>query len=177
MPRCALPVALLAALAVAGCGASDRATDATQAPATAPAATTATTATAPATASASSPPATTVAPPTTADPGGASADEAQPGGAGDEEPIRQPVSFVVGATAVEPGAVSVAPFLPVALTVINSQGVARSVRLVGAGVAFTVPAGGRVERRVPGMKAGTYTLAVDGGKVVASLVVGNDVGP
>ena len=171
-----------AVLLLAGCGGSERAATATVIP---PASTAEPTTVLPATSAAP----TTPTPPPTAgtieteatapppNPGGASTDEAQPGGAGDEEPIRQPATFTLGAAGLRPVSVSVAPFLAVALTVVNPGAEEHAVRLIGTPTAFAVPAGGRVTRRLAGLRAGTYTLAVDGGKDAASLVVGADVGP
>jgi hypothetical protein len=145
--------------------------------------TTATPTTATPTTTASTSPAST-ADPSAADAGGVSGDgtglrgaEARPGGAGDEEPIRQPAAFTLSAADVRPVSIAVAPFLAVALSVVNEDAAAHTVKLVGTDVSFRVPPGGRVERRLPGLKAGTYTVAVDGGKAAASLRVGDDAGP
>jgi len=111
------------------------------------------------------------------DPGGASADEAGAGGVGDEEPIRQPARFTVDARDVRPASVTVAPFLAISLEVVNRDGTSHRVKLVGTDVAFVVPSGRTEQRRLPGLAAGMYTLAVDGGAAAASLVVGDEAGP
>jgi hypothetical protein len=180
-------LAALPVLALGGCGDAARSGAADDAPATTTtAATTAPPApettptltpktTAPA-ATTSAPAPTTPSTPAAADPGGASADGAEAGDAGDEEPIRQPARFTLAGGDVTPASVSVAPFLAVALTVVG-DGSAHTVKLVGTDVAFAVPASGRVERRLPGLKAGVYTLSVDGRRTAASLVVGDNAGP
>lgn len=185
------PFAAALALVLAGCGGSERPAAVRDVPSTGassgaavPTATATTSLPAPAGAGGSSGPTSGAGPqePATTtgaapDPGGASAEATQPGGAGDEEPIRQPARFTLAGADVRPGSIAVAPFLAVALTVVNQDAVSRAVRLVGTDVAFDVPAGGRVDRRLPGLKAGVYTLSVDGGNAVASLVVGDEAGP
>ena len=186
--RRALPAALLA-LVLGGCGAAARSGAVADAPVpatTAPATTTGpaaetpltvtTSTTAPQAPPTTSGPATSTSTPTTANPGGASADTGQPGGGGDEEPIRQPARFALAGADVTPASVAVAPFLAITLTVVGDQS-AHAVKLVGTDVAFDVGAGRRVERRLPGLKAGVYTLSVDGGRAAASLVVGDSAGP
>ena len=186
---CARLLSLLACVAaLAGCGAEERSgevrapptptTGATPAPASPAAPRTATPATEPPPTPTPDPvdPATaTLAPePSEANPGGASADAA---GAGDEEPIRQPARFTIDAATVTPASVTVAPFLTVALEVANVDEAVHRVKLIGTDVAFALQPGQAEIRMLPGLKAGMYTLSVDGGATAAPLVVGDQAGP
>lgn len=188
-----LPVRVLltvasCALALGGCGGNDDAT--TSATVTAPAGVTSGPPGAP---DAPTGPSGATAPATEPAPGGASgttasaappqapssAEATGPGrpGAGDEEPIRQPVRFEVGGTDVTPATVSVAPFLAIELALVNVGDVALQVRLIGTDTTVSLPAGERRTRRLAGLRAGVYTLSVNDGAQVASLIAGDDVGP
>ena len=181
---------LVACVALAACGAQEPAGEVRELPApstqaTAPAA--AADAAPPAapppsattgTAEAPAPPAVPeAAPGVPASPGGASAEGAGTGGAGDEEPIRQPARFTLAAGDVQPASVRVAPFLAVALEVVNDDAIAHRVRLVGTDVALSVAPGQSGRREVAGLAAGMYTLSVDGGGAASALVVGGDAAP
>ncbi len=172
------------------CGSEERAAEVTPVPNTSTEASTPTATAAPPTTSTSA--SESAAPPAAAgttgpapaepgeepsNPGGASAEDANPGGAGDEEPIRQPARFEVGSVSVTPASVTVAPFLAVELEVVNVDEGFHELRLIGADVAFTLQGGQTERRRLPGLKAGMYTLSVDGGRDSASLVVGDEAGP
>ena len=98
------------------------------------------------------------------------------GGAGDEKPIRQPATFTVGAGAVVPSSISVAPFLAVSLTVVNADEAVHRIRLAGTGVAFEVAPGEAETRVLPGLKSGRYALGVDSRAAPAVLVVGGQAG-
>lgn len=122
----------------------------------------------------------TAAPATSVDPGassGGAAAEDAPGGAGDEEPIRTEAAFAVQGGQVTPASVSVPPFFAVELSVSSKDSAAHQVKLVGTAIAFTLPAGERVVRRLEGLQPGMYALLVDGGAGAGSLVVGDQAGP
>lgn len=189
--RCArLLLVLIACLGLGACGSGERAAEVTEVPSSTSTAAPTTSTSTQAEVTPASPPPTgptaetgatgpTKAPPATDAPstGGASADAAATGGAGDEEPIRQPARFELGSVSVTPASVAVAPFLAVELEVVNVDEGFHAVKLVGTDVAFTVQGGQTVTRRLPGLKAGMYTLSVDAGKQAASLVVGDQAGP
>lgn len=123
---------------------------------------------------------TTTPPPTSTEgTGGASAPpESDPGGAGDEEGVRVPAAFSVGAGDASPHSVSVPAFLRIELRVRSSDGEAHAVRLATvAGTALEVPAGGTATRSVPGLAKGAYALLVDGSDSGAVLRVGVEPGP
>nr|MBA2347517.1 hypothetical protein [Solirubrobacterales bacterium] len=98
-------------------------------------------------------------------------------GPGDEEPIRQPASFEVGGEDVKPSSISVAPFLAVELKLENVGPTPLIVRLVGTDTTIELTPGETQTRRLKGLKAGLYTLSVNDGAQVGTVVVGDDVGP
>lgn len=170
------------ALALAACGGGGEASTGAPATSTPAAATSATGPTAPTgvsgpTASVPAPepqPSSTSAPATTTpkppdDPKGA--------GAGDEEPIRQPVRFEVGGADVKPSSVSVEPFLTIELELVNQGSTALLVRLVGTDTTIQLAPGATATRRIAGLKKGLYTLSVNDGAQVGSIIVGDNVGP
>ena len=158
-----------AAAALAGCGGGT--TDQTSSPATpqpAPsAATKAPTETPTSTASATPTPATQPLP--------SVQPENQPGGAGDEEPIRVPAQFKVKADAVDPPQVHVPAFLAIQLVVRNERSAAIVVRLEGA-KPLNVAAGGTGDSLIEGRKRGRYTIDFGNGQT-ALLVTGAQPGP
>lgn len=107
------------------------------------------------------------------------AEPTRPGqpGPGDEEPIRQPASFEVGGEDVKPSSISVSPFLAIALKLENVGTTPLIVRLVGTDATVELAPGQKKTRRLKGLKAGLYTLSVNDGAQVGTVVVGNDVGP
>ncbi len=107
--------------------------------------------------------------------GGTPAPEEQPGGAGDEEAVRVPAEFTVGADGVSPATVSVPAFLTVELVVRSTDGRAHAVTV--AGTTVQVPAGGSAARRLEGLKAGRYPIGVDGAASSSALVAGAEPGP
>lgn len=105
--------------------------------------------------------------------------ESQPGGAGDEQPIRVPATFLAGRGQLEPRSVSVPAFLAVQVTIVSgdSQPHVYDIETPTAH-RLTVPAGGRAGVRIPGLKAGRYRIApLMGGGPGATLVVGGEPGP
>ncbi len=98
-------------------------------------------------------------------------------GPGDEEPIRQPVAFEVGGEDVKPGSISVSPFLTIELKLENVGPTPLVVRLVGTDTTIELAAGETKTKRLEGLKAGLYTLSVNDGAQVGTIVVGDDVGP
>jgi len=94
-----------------------------------------------------------------------------------EEAMRQSARFTVGVGDVRPASVTVAPFIAVTVAVVNADQAVHRVKLVGTDVAFDVPPGTTEERSLPGLKAGMYTVSVDGGTAAASLVVGDEAAP
>jgi hypothetical protein len=164
----------LAAFALlSGCGSSENASSpaATVVPSTAPPAGVQVTPTATADRyeppPAASPPA--VASPTPA----ATSAESQPGGAGDEEGPKVDARFTVTAGAVTPKAVSVPPFFPVDIVVVNPS--QAPLRFAFRSAVALVDAGATHKLHVDGLKAGRYAVTLGEGE--ATLVVGNDAGP
>lgn len=175
------PLALLAAclLGLAACGGGDAGETTAAAPP--PTGTTGPTAQAD-----TGPTGTTEAPPQASEPPEATdpatatlvePTEPEPPGSGDEEPIRQPVAFEIGGEDVKPGSISVAPFLAIELKLENVSSMPLIVRLVGTDTMIEVAAGETTTRRLEGLKAGLYTLSVNDGAQVGTVVVGDDVGP
>jgi hypothetical protein len=157
-----------AAAALAGCGGGSSDTAAPATPQPAPSAATE--------APTETPTATTSATPTpTTQPLPSVQPEKQPGGAGDEEPIRVPAQFKVTADAVEPPQVQVPAFLTIQLSVRNERSSAIVVRLEGARP-LTVAAGGRGEMLIDGRKRGRYPIDFGNGQT-ALLVSGAQPGP
>jgi cytoskeletal protein RodZ len=150
---------------LAGCGGDDQ--DETASPATpSPAAT----ATPPATATPSATPtATATATATPQNP------EDQPGGAGDEEPVRVPVEFTVRDRGISPPQVAVPAFLALELVIHNQTAGTVVARLEGA-EPLTVGAGETGRARLEGRKKGQYV--VDFGDLGQALLIsGTEPGP
>jgi ribonucleoside-diphosphate reductase beta chain len=154
----ALVIGLALPFALAACG------DDASSPAAAPTATTAVeppstspppaTATAPAdTAPAQTTPPTTSTPSTTSP-------ESAPGGAGDEEAARVPVTFTFGHDGVTPATVAVPAFLALELVGVSKDGEAHEVNFRGTLV--QVPAGGRASVKLEGLRKGRYEVGLDG---------------
>jgi hypothetical protein len=98
-------------------------------------------------------------------------------GAGDEKPIRQPVRFEVGGANVTPSSASVAPFLAIELELVNKGSTAVLVRLIGTDTIVQLAPGATATKQIAGLKQGLYTLSVNDGAQVGSIVVGGNVGP
>jgi hypothetical protein len=141
---------LVVAAAVAGCGGDD---DQTAAPS--PAATE--TPTPSPTASASTQPLPSVSP------------EDEPGGQGDEQPIRVPAEFTFAdGGAVKPTQVAIPAFFTIQLIVHNTTSQPIDVSFDGDKV-LTVDAGGTGKKELEGRKRGSYVL--DAGSAGQALIV------
>jgi septal ring-binding cell division protein DamX len=105
--------------------------------------------------------------------------ESQPGGGGDEEAARVPVDVTVGSDGtVAPQEVDVPAFFALELRVRNRTGGSITVRWTASEPSgtFEVGAGKTGSRRVAGVKAGRYPLAVTGAGT-ATVVAGAAPGP
>jgi hypothetical protein len=92
--------------------------------------------------------------------------EAEPGGAGDEEPISQKVRMTVDrARAIRPRRVRVSGFLPVSLAIRNRSGGARLISIAGPGLkrGLQIGPGLTVSTALEGLRPGAYRVAVDEG--------------
>lgn len=172
-PRCLAAVAVLTALAISACGGGNTGPGASTNPtASAPDATAPPTdATQPGTAPTTTPPATTTTPPTQTQPSGDS-------GAGGEQQIRVPASFVVTRSGrLTPPAITVPPFLAVEISIRSDDGRAHALVLqTPAPHTLQVAAGKRTAVRIAGLRAGRYPVTLDGHRAGA-LVAGGEVGP
>jgi len=101
--------------------------------------------------------------------------EDQPGGAGDEEPIRVPVEFTVRDRGISPPQVAVPAFLGLELIVHNELADPIEVRLEGA-EPMTVGPGETGHARLEGRRKGQYVLDF-GAAGQALLVTGAKPGP
>lgn len=161
----------VAALA-GGCGGgegSPTTNAATNAPATTPPATSAPAETAPPPAQ-TTPPTATAPPPTQT-----TAPEEQPGGAGDEQPIRIPARFTFSDSGVSPSEVAIPAFFTIRLVGVSKDGQPHTLQLEGTTV--RVPAGGRAAATVEGLKKGRYGVTIDGRDNAATIVSGAKPGP
>jgi hypothetical protein len=129
----------------------------------------------PATATATAPePAPTATPPPAATTT-APSPENEPGGAGDEQPIRVPAAFTFADGGVTPAQVAVPAFLNIELVGLSRDG--RPHTLSFRGVEVRVPAGGRGAATVEGLRKGRYPVAIDGRAGAATIVSGAEPGP
>jgi hypothetical protein len=167
-------VALLAALAVAGCGGGSTGTGPTGEPtASAPDATAPPPdATQPGT-TAVTPPATTSTQTTPA--GGDDGGSPDDGGA---EEVRVPASFVVAPSGrLTPPTITVPPLLAVEISLRADDGASHTLVLrTPTPHTLRVAAGTREAARIPGLRAGRYPVMLDGHRAGA-LVAGGEVGP
>jgi hypothetical protein len=165
---------VLALLALGGCGDDEKAP--TQPPAGGETSVTRSHASS---APTSAPAPTAASTPATATANSSTSPEDQPGGPGDEVPIRVPATFTFARGGLEPPSVSVPAFLAVQLTVVSADGRAHSVRFEGPEPrTLSVPAGGSAGAHFDGFKAGTYALrSLDGNGGDGKLVVGGEPGP
>jgi hypothetical protein len=152
--------------AIAGCGGDDdQQSSATPAPPPSAATDTAT----------PSPTPTSTPSPTATDAPTPENPEDQPGGAGDEEPIRVPVEFTVRDGAIKPPQVAVPAFLGIELIVHNETSGPVVARLEGA-TPLTVGPGETGRARIEGRKKGQYVVDFgDAGS--ALLITGAKPGP
>jgi hypothetical protein len=101
--------------------------------------------------------------------------EDQPGGAGDEEEIRVPVRFTVGAGGIHPPQVAVPAFLALELIVRNERSEPVVARLEGA-EPLTAQPGETARMKLEGRRKGRYTIDMgDAGQ--ALLITGAEPGP
>jgi hypothetical protein len=86
--------------------------------------------------------------------------EAEPGGAGDEQPIRQPVRLTVSGDGITPSLVKVSAFLGVELIVRNASSRTQVVTVlrVRPRRALTVEAGATRRLRLAGLRRGRYRI-------------------
>jgi hypothetical protein len=115
------------------------------------------------------------APASTAPAGGG---EDQPGGAGDEEPVRTPAAFTVGAGGLRPRTVTVAAFLAVDVAITARDDAHRVTIAAPGGGPVDVPAGRTVHRRLGGLRPRDYALVADtGARATLHVVAGGAPGP
>jgi hypothetical protein len=157
---------LTVAVALVGCGGDDDQEQTAAPTATPPPAATAT---ATATPTETPTPAATATSTATANP------EDQPGGAGDEEPIRVPVEFTVRDRGITPPQVAVPAFLGLELIVNNQLADPIDVALEGA-EPMTVGPGETGRMRLPGRRKGQYVVDF-GAAGQALLITGAKPGP
>jgi hypothetical protein len=164
-------IVLAAAALLAGCGGDDEPEPSS---ATGPAAT-ASASPAPLPSVSPAPTATATAEPNASPTPERKSPEDQPGGAGDEEEVRVPVRFTVGADGVEPPQVAVPAFLALELIVVNDRAEPVVATLEGADP-LAVGAGETAQVRLEGRRKGRYTVTFEpGGEAV--LVTGVEPGP
>jgi hypothetical protein len=86
--------------------------------------------------------------------------EAQPGGAGDEQPIRQPVALTVGDDGITPKLFKVSAFLGVELVIRNATAREQVVTVLRARPkrAVSIGAGKTGRLRLDGLRRGRYTI-------------------
>jgi hypothetical protein len=171
-----LPLAAVALLA-GGCGDDDATTGSTSPTAPTPAVTgdgpvaSTPAATVPPTDAAPPPPETITTPP---DDGRGDRDDAEPPA---EEPIRVPATFEIRGGALTPPAITVPPFLAIEVSVANPDAGERVVVVqTPRAQTLRVPAGDRTVVRIPGQRAGTYPITLDG-RAAGQLIVGGEAGP
>jgi hypothetical protein len=97
-------------------------------------------------------------------------------GGGGEESIRVPAAFAIRGGALTPPQVTVPPRLAVELSVSSDEQPHTVVLRTPDPRTLEVEAGGRASVRMPGLRAGSYTIAIDG-RAAGELVVGGEVGP
>jgi hypothetical protein len=153
------------AVALVGCGGDDQEQTAAPTATPPPAATETATATPTATATATA----TATPTATANP------EDQPGGAGDEEPIRVPVEFTVRDRGITPPQVAVPAFFGLELVVNNELSDPIEVTLEGA-EPLSVGPGETGRKQLPGRRKGQYVVDF-GAAGQALLITGAKPGP
>lgn len=128
---------------------------------------------------AAEPGARTIAPPPETEPAQpppANTAPAEPPSA-EPDPVRVPAQFTIRDGVLDPPAVTVPPFLAIALSVSAADGAAHEVVVrAPQPVELTVPAGEQASVRVPGLRAGRYVVEVDG-REAGALDVGGEVGP
>jgi hypothetical protein len=164
--RAAFSVVLVVAV-LAGCGGDD--SEETAAPTATPTPTITEMESATPTATATPTETATATPTPTTNP------EDQPGGAGDEEPVRVPVEFTVRDRGITPPQVAVPAFLGLELVINNELADPITVTLEGA-EPFEVGPGETGRKRLPGRRKGQYVVDF-GAPGQALLVTGAEPGP
>jgi hypothetical protein len=165
-------VAVLTAVAIAGCGGGNTGPDVSTNPtasapdATAPPAD----ATQPGTTPTTAPPATTTTPAQTQP-----SDDSDGGG---EQQVRVPASFVVTQSGrLTPPTITVPPFLAVEISIRSDDGKPHKLVLqTPTPHTLQVVANERAAVRIAGLRAGRYPVTLDGRRAGA-LVAGGEVGP
>jgi hypothetical protein len=171
LPRRPAVLAVLLALAAAGCGGSSGGTPSSSPADTNPVAS------AP---DAKPPPPDATQPgtgPVTTPAQSAPQTTPRPSNGGGEQQVRVPATFTVVAGRLEPPTITVPPFLAVEVTVLAADGRAHRLTVrTPAPHTLTVAAGGRAAVRIPGLRAGSYAVELDGHRAGA-IVAGGDAGP
>lgn len=134
---------------------------------------------------ASAPDATPPAPPTATDanptstvppPPQTTPTPAEEQGGGGEEAVRVPATFVIVDGRLTPPTISVPPRLAIELS-LRSDGAAHVLVLRSPQPqTLRVEAGGQASVRMPGLRAGSYDITLDG-KPAGELIAGGEVGP
>jgi hypothetical protein len=107
---------------------------------------------------------------TTGEPGGA--------GAGDEEPIRTPATFLIGPDGISPATVTVAAFLAIDVTLTSKTGPHKVTIDAPGGGTVDVAAGGTRHVLLGGLKPGDYPITTDAGaRATLHVVSGGAPGP
>ncbi|MDO8209766.1 hypothetical protein [Conexibacter sp. CPCC 206217] len=97
-------------------------------------------------------------------------------GGGGEESIRVPAAFAIRGGALTPPQVTVPPRLAVELSV-QSDGQAHTIVLrTPESQTLRLEAGTTGSVRMPGLRAGTYEITLDG-RAAGQLIAGGEVGP
>ena len=99
------------------------------------------------------------------------------GGPSTSEPIRVPATFTLRAGRLTPGTITVPPFLAIAISVRNADSRPHAI-VVRADRAYSLVAapGRRAARMLPGQRAGSYPVLVDGARR-GTLTAGGEPGP
>jgi hypothetical protein len=178
--------ALSAVLALGGCGGSKHVSSSVSTPAPTVAGSSgqlsssasATTSSAASTVTGSSAPSSTTSSPTTATaPSGGAGITTSPPAAGSAN-ARVPATFAIGGGgALSPRTVSAPAFVAVAVSVASRDHRRHQVLIrTPTQYPLIVPAGGRATASLPGQKAGSYTILVDG-SARGALLIGGQPGP
>lgn len=102
----------------------------------------------------------------------------QPPPAGGAQDVRVPATFTAEPGGrLSPPTVTVPPFLAIEISLRSNDGRPHRLEVRTAPVhVLRVPAGGRVAIRIAGLRAGRYTVLLDGRRA-AALLAGGDAGP
>jgi len=97
-------------------------------------------------------------------------------GGGGEEAVRVPATYVIRDGRLTPPTISVPPRLAIELTVVSDGAPHVLVLRTPQARTLRVEAGARASLRMPGLRAGSYALTLDG-KPAGELIAGGEVGP